>query len=108
MMLSAAACVEALRAKSADLKARGLTRYPCRSDFDDAAVVAIKAHLGPWPRALERAGLKPPRDDTHAERQKQRRIRAKRRRTAAKIAARTGAQKERTPVPGDEKGENLK
>ncbi len=106
-MLSADACVALLRAKNAELRQNGLTRYPCRSDFDDAAVVAIKAHLGPWPRALERAGLKPPRDDTHAERQKQRRIRAKRRRTAAKIAARTGAQKERTPVPGDEKGENL-
>ncbi len=106
-MLSADACVALLRAKNAELRQNGLTRYPCRSDFDDATVVAIKAHLGPWPRALEKAGLKPPRDDARAERQKQRRIRAKRRRTAAKIAARSGTGKERTSVPETENGENL-
>ena len=37
----------------------GEDRYPKRSDFADDEVVLIKAHLGPWPRALEAAGLKP-------------------------------------------------
>lgn len=63
---------------------KGLTRYPQRSDFAEEEVVLIKAHLGPWPRALEAAGLKPPRDDAHARRQQEKRIAAKRRRTAAK------------------------
>ena len=39
----------------------GEDRYPKRSDFADDEVVLIKAHLGPWPRALEAAGLKPPK-----------------------------------------------
>ena len=41
---------------------RGASRYPQRSDFEDREVVAIKAFLGPWPRALEEAGIKPPRE----------------------------------------------
>jgi hypothetical protein len=45
----------------------------------------IKAHLGAFPRALEASGLKPPRDPAHAQRQQEKRIRAKRNRTAAKI-----------------------
>ena len=55
-------------------------RYPKRSDFTDAEVMAIKAYLGPWPRALEAAGIKPARDDDRAEKSRQRRIRAKRNR----------------------------
>jgi len=39
-----------------------LGRYPKRSDFSETQVVAIKAHLGPWPRALEAAEIKPPHD----------------------------------------------
>lgn len=33
-------------------------RLPKRSDFDDEAICFIKQKLGPWPRALEAAGLK--------------------------------------------------
>ena len=33
-------------------------RYPKRSDFSEQEVVAIKAFLGPWPRALEKSGVK--------------------------------------------------
>lgn len=62
---------------------QGLERYPRRSDFTDREVVAIKAFLGPWPRALEAAGIKPPRDDDRAQRNKEKRIRAKKRRIAA-------------------------
>lgn len=66
------------------LRSQGILRLPQRSDFPAEAVVQIKTYLGPWPRALEAAGLKPPRDD--ASHRTQRRIAAKRRRTAAKLA----------------------
>ena len=65
------------------LKSQGLERYPQRSDFEDREVVAIKAFLGPWPRALEAAGIKPPRDDDRAQKTKDKRIRAKQNRIAA-------------------------
>lgn len=42
------------------MRAKELGRLPCRSDCTDAQVQQIKATLGPWPRALEAAGLKPP------------------------------------------------
>lgn len=45
--------------KAEELLRDGNARLPRRSDFSDAEVVAIKAFLGPWPRALEAAGLKP-------------------------------------------------
>ncbi|MCQ2448660.1 MAG: hypothetical protein MJ132_00525 [Clostridia bacterium] len=31
---------------------------PKKTDFDEATRSRIKAFLGPWPRALEKAGLK--------------------------------------------------
>ena len=39
-------------------KSRELGRLPKTADFDDATRSRIKAFLGPWPRALEIAGLK--------------------------------------------------
>ena len=39
-------------------KAQELGRPPLKGDFDDATRSRIKAFLGPWPRALETAGLK--------------------------------------------------
>ena len=39
-----------------------LGRMPTKKDFDSASCAQIKAYLGPWPRALESAGLKQPRD----------------------------------------------
>ena len=39
-------------------KFAGLGRLPKKADFSDAEVAAIKNALGPWPRALERAGIK--------------------------------------------------
>lgn len=44
---------ERLREKYAELG-----RLPKKEDFDDATRARIKAFLGPWPRALEAAGLK--------------------------------------------------
>ena len=67
------------------LHSAGMSRLPQRSDFSPEEIVQIKAHLGPWPRALEAAGLKQPRDDGFAEKKLEQRIRAKRRKTAAKI-----------------------
>lgn len=45
-----------LRQKHAELG-----RLPKKDDFDEATRSRIKAFLGPWPRALEAAGLKEPR-----------------------------------------------
>ena len=76
-------CILLLQNKYKELKTEGLSRYPQRSDFEDREVVAIKAFLGPWPRALEAAGIKPPRDDDRPQRNKEKRARAKRTRIAA-------------------------
>lgn len=35
-----------------------LGRLPQKADFDEVTCGRIKAFLGPWPRALESAGLK--------------------------------------------------
>lgn len=35
-----------------------LGRLPKKQDFEDGLAGVIKASLGPWPRALEKAGLK--------------------------------------------------
>ena len=59
--LTKADAIELLQQKAELLKQQGETRYPQRSDFTDKEVVAIKAFLGPWPRALEMAGIKPPK-----------------------------------------------
>ena len=69
----------------AALLARGENRYPQRDDFSPEQVVAIKAFLGPWPRALEAAGIKPPRDPAFREKQLQKRIAQRRRATQCKI-----------------------
>ena len=42
-------------------KSKELGRMPHKDDFDEATRSRIKALLGPWPRALEAAGLKEPR-----------------------------------------------
>ena len=76
-------CFILLQNKYQELQRLGLDRYPQRSDFEDREVVAIKAFLGPWPRALEAAGVKPPRDEDRSERNKEKRIRAKKNRIAA-------------------------
>ena len=39
-------------------KAEELGRLPKKDDFDEPTRSRIKAFLGPWPRALEAAGLK--------------------------------------------------
>lgn len=76
-------CLVLLNEKYQELQSQSIERYPQRSDFSDREVVAIKAFLGPWPRALDAAGIKPPRDDDRPQRNKEKRVRAKRTRIAA-------------------------
>lgn len=85
-------CIGLLKEKRAELTAAGEKRLPERSDFSAEEIVAVKALLGPWPRALEAAGLKPPRDDARALLEREKRIRAKRRRTEARKSARVGGE----------------
>ena len=75
-----------LKNKSEELSRACEQRFPRRSDFSDDEVNAIKSFLGPWPRALEAAGLKEAREDGRAEKLLEKRIRAKRARTEEKIA----------------------
>ena len=82
--LTKTVCLALLREKYAALQAAGASRYPKRADFSEREVVAIKAFFGPWPRALEAAGIKPPRADDAKQRRMERRIDAKRRRTQMK------------------------
>ncbi len=43
-----------------------LGRLPHKADFDSVTCSRIKAFLGPWPRALEAAGLKEPKNKESA------------------------------------------
>ena len=43
-------------------KRQELGRLPTKKDFDNATCAQNKAYLGPWPRALEAAGLKQPKE----------------------------------------------
>lgn len=45
------------------IKSRELGRLPQKGDFDVVTMSRIKAFLGPWPRALEAAGLKEPKQN---------------------------------------------
>lgn len=56
-------CISLLTKKQNELTEEGIVRFPKRSDFTQEQVMAIKAHLGPWPRALEKAGLKEKRKE---------------------------------------------
>lgn len=76
-------CIAILKNKYMELQSSGVERYPQRSDFEEREVVAIKAFLGPWPRALEAAEIKPPRDDDRKEKNREKRLRAKRARIDA-------------------------
>lgn len=85
-------CKLLLSEKMKQLEKQGESRYPKRSDFTDEEVCAIKAHLGPWPRALEKAGVKPVTGTSSADKNREKRIMAKRKRTEAmKAAKKAGA-----------------
>lgn len=67
-------CLLALREASARLG-----RLPKKGDFDDHTVMMVKSFFGPWPRALEAAGLKTP-DPLRAEKRREKRLAARARR----------------------------
>lgn len=77
--------IQLLAEKKRELELKGITEYPKKGDFSEEEVAAIKSFLGPWPRALEAAGVKPERDDGFKERAKEKRIRSKQRKTQYKI-----------------------
>lgn len=54
--------------------------------------MSIKAFLGPWPRALEAAGVKEPRGDDRLQKNREKRARAKKRLREAKKAAKEAAE----------------
>lgn len=56
--------------------------YPRKADFSVAEMSSIKSYFGPWPRALEAAGIKEPKENTKADRRRQKRIETKRARNA--------------------------
>ncbi len=78
-------CIERLRAVQRELQLRGEERFPKRSDLSEEEVRSVKSFFGPWPRALEAAGLKEPRSDDRLQKNREKRIRAKRRRREAKL-----------------------
>lgn len=43
---------------------------PKKEDFDKVTLSRIKAYLGPWPRALEYAGLKEPKEKPKKKKRK--------------------------------------
>ena len=90
--------------KQKTLAENGIERFPQRSDFSDEEVCAIKAFLGPWPRALEAAGLKAAPEKDRQQLNREKRIRAKRARTAALKLQRDG---EREPNGSEENKEQL-
>ena len=45
-------------------------RYPKKSDFSEYDVARIKSLFGPWPRALEAAGLTESKEDQRAQKRR--------------------------------------
>ena len=55
---------------------------PKKSDYSEEEVACIKSYFGPWPRALEAAGIKEPKPVTKKQRREEKRILQKRARNA--------------------------
>lgn len=89
-------CIALLQKKQTELHESGLIRFPQRSDFTDYEVMSIKAFLGPWPRALEAAGLKEPRGDNRLQKNREKRARAKKRIRQLKKTAKAAETAEET------------
>lgn len=63
-----------------------LLRLPARSDFTSEEVCFIKQKLGPWPRALESAGLKEPPKISAKEKSRIKRERSRKNRKLKKLS----------------------
>ncbi len=83
------ACIALLQEKQKRIRENGEERLPQRADFSNEEIIAVKAFLGPWPRALEAAGLKESRGEDRREQNRLKRERAVRRQKAAKKAEKT-------------------
>ena len=55
-------------------------RLPKKSDFSDYDVMRIKGFFGPWPWALEAAGLKEAKQQARREKNRQKHLAAKEKR----------------------------
>lgn len=77
MRLTKEKCIILLQKKSDETG-----RYPKKSDFSEEEVSMIKSYFGPWPRALEAAGVKEPKENRKKEARRQKRIAVKRARNA--------------------------
>ncbi len=69
-----------------------LGTMPKRSDFTPQQVCFIKQKLGPWPRALEAAGLKAPPEISSKEKSRLKRERSRARRRMYKDQNRPAAE----------------
>ena len=78
-------CIALLKQKYEELKSQGKSEYPKRADFSEKEVIMIKSYFGPWPRALEAAGVKPV-NEALLEKKKQNKIDRKRKKAQRKIA----------------------
>lgn len=77
MVLSKEQCIGMLQGKKEELG-----RLPKKSDFSEQEVERIKSLFGPWPRALEAAGVKEPKPVTKKQLREQKKILQKRARNA--------------------------
>jgi len=59
--------------------------YPKKSDFSQEEVALIKGYFGPWPHALEEAGVIPSKKEERLKKSKEKHIQAKINRRNAKI-----------------------
>lgn len=77
-------CIAQLVKNQDELNKIGENRLPKRSDFSDREIMAIKSFFGPFPRALEAAGIKEKRPDAEQKR-REKRLRAKKNRLKYKL-----------------------
>lgn len=61
-------------------------RLPKKSDFDLLDVNRIKSFFGPWPWALEAAGLKETKQEKRQQKNQEKRARARQRKKEAKLS----------------------
>lgn len=66
-------------------KATELGRLPKREDFSPEVVCLIKQKLGPWPRALEKAGLKEQLKRSAKEKSREKRERIKKNKSKGEV-----------------------
>ena len=87
-------CIDLVKEKAAELEKSREQRLPKRSDFSDLEVMMIKSYFGPFPRALEAAGVKQKRQGIEQKRL-EKRIRAKRNKLKYKLAKKAGKEAEK-------------